>query len=163
MPALPFPSPRLLLLSATICAAAGFSRPAAAQPSQPVDHATCAACTSPSVCAEIRGSGANSCTVVAGKGCQMDLSLCIIAMDRATRDLGVRREEMLMIDTAEGKLALAPVGDGRYAAWNCAGGLKQLVQRMPDGRMRRLPVDRFAARYAYERVVAERGARARRA
>ena len=159
MPAIPFPSPRRLFLSAAFLALPSLASPAAAQPNQPVDNGTCAVCVTKTSCELAGASGANSCTVTVGGGCKYDLSICIVAMDRATRELNVNPDEMLILERNAQKLALAPVGGARYAAWNCNGSLIRMVERR-GGRIVELPVARYREQYAYARLV-ERAARAR--
>jgi hypothetical protein len=167
MPATPSPLLRSIVLSAAFFIAPCIASPASAQPSQPVDNGTCAVCTSKTRCEMAGASGANSCTVTAGSGCQYDLSICVVAIDRATRELKVDPAEMLMLDGQGAvKLALAPVGGSRYAAWSCAGELIRVVEKRRDGRIVELPVARFRARYAYARLVEQAvrsGRQARRA
>jgi hypothetical protein len=131
--------------------------PVAAQPGGGGgDDPTCADCVSDTVCAAVSHSGANSCTVSNGK-CRMDLSICIIAMEKATEELRLTPEQMLRVRTRLGQLALAPVGESRFAGWDCSGRLVHLVERRPDGRVVALAVQPYLQRYAYSRVRSRAG------
>lgn len=125
--------------------------------------ATCVDCINEITCAEVSSTGALGCTVKPGQGCRLDLSFCIIAMNRATTDLRLRPEEMLKVQEGETQLALAPVGEGRYAAWNCSGQLIRLVEKRADGGVRALSVAQFRDRYAYWRLTAQAASRGPRA
>lgn len=122
---------------------------------QEVDNAGgCLKCITRNMCTSFNepGVGANACTVTAS-GCQESLSFCIIAERTAMHDLRLETDEFLRLDSEGVVLAMAPVGDGRFAAWSCSGELIRLVERRRDGSLRTLDTAQHRATLHYARVV----------
>lgn len=122
--------------------------------------AQCVFCANGQTCTVVTAPGlwSTGCSVTAKAGCQEDLGLCYIHPREAMRDLKLRPSDLLHVDTPAGRLALAPIGESRYAAWDCKGRLIHLARKDEHGKVVPLNPAPVRASLTYSRVVARRGA-----
>ncbi|MBX6331946.1 MAG: hypothetical protein IRY91_08865 [Gemmatimonadaceae bacterium] len=139
-----------LLVSAVLL---GRPAPAAAQDG-------CPCCASQWLCGNVCFYGGATCTVSATNGCELD-GICVVGVNEMQKDMKLASADFRQLQTEEGSIMAAPVGDGRYAAWNCIGELVVLAKARPDGTLQMLDInaDVDRSRYTYAKVVAALRAR----
>jgi hypothetical protein len=53
--------------------------------------------------------------------------MCVRTVAQLIEDHGLKYEELIQVD----HVYFAPIGDGRYAAWNCDGAVIELMVHVP--------------------------------
>jgi hypothetical protein len=115
----------------------------------------CADCVNALTCAATE-DGYPGCSYSPDSGCQVDMGICATAFRQdIERDLKLQHTDFLAIDVSAGSVLLAPVGDSRYAMWDCATReLTHLYQKEENGSLNALDLELHKQDYSYDRVSA---------
>jgi hypothetical protein len=133
-------------------------------------EAQCAKCTTETTCELVEESWAAACRIVAPSPCDEE-GVCVYVdpCDEGEEGcsgsagllrIGVDPQDLIQVEDHEGTRWVVPVGDDRYAAWDCRGKLIRLFERAQDGRIVELPAAAYSAAYNYWAVLARRGTQA---
>lgn len=114
--------------------------------------AQCAECDSGDRCGPVDWAGAYSCSYTSGGECD-EVGVCVIGEKLAAAELSLSESDFRDFQTEFGKIALAPVGQSRFAGWSCNGDLIVLTEKLADGSLAALPLDLFRNQYRYSAVV----------